>query len=299
VFAVLLSLFVFSQWRRGKRAILPLHMLKRRAQVGAALEAFFLFMGILVGTYYLPLWYQGTKGHSATRSGLDILPFMMSVVVFAGCSGAVISVGLSLLFIPLSKPCTENSSVLAVAVVVAPTVRHWRWFVVHGGCAYLQRESDRCENSENAFIPYLTSFTGYQILFGCGIGGAMQNTVIAVQSEYAREERLIPQATSIVNFLQLIGGVVGIAYVLSCHHRSRCYKVFFRIAGTIFDNQLRHNIPKNLPPGVAEAVVASVTAIKTLPPDVKTVIIEAYAKSLQPVFILGVPAGIMASLCAL
>jgi hypothetical protein len=96
VFAVLLSIFASWQWRRGKRAILPFHLLKRRAQIGAALEAFFLFMGILVGTYYLPLWYQGTKGHSATHSGLDILPFMISVVVFAGCSGAAISVGLHL-----------------------------------------------------------------------------------------------------------------------------------------------------------------------------------------------------------
>jgi hypothetical protein len=31
--------------------------------------------------YYLPLWYQATKGVSATHSGLDILPFMIAVVV--------------------------------------------------------------------------------------------------------------------------------------------------------------------------------------------------------------------------
>lgn len=81
VFAVLLSLFIFLQWRRGPRAILPLAMMKRRALIGCAAESFFLFLGILVGTYYLPLWYQATKGHSATKSGLDILPFMLSIVV--------------------------------------------------------------------------------------------------------------------------------------------------------------------------------------------------------------------------
>lgn len=35
----------------------------------------------IVATYYLPLWYQATRGHSATKSGVDILPFMMSVIV--------------------------------------------------------------------------------------------------------------------------------------------------------------------------------------------------------------------------
>jgi hypothetical protein len=186
-----------------------------------------------------------------------------------------------------------------VAVIVALTVCNWRRIAVHSGCAYPQFQSDWCERSKKYDHTVAHASTGYQILFGCGIGGALQNTVIAVQTEYAREERLIPQATSIVSFLQLIGGVVGVAYVPFCHDRSYCNNVWFRIAGTIFDNQLRHNLPRNLPPGVADAVVASVTAIKTLPPDVKAVVIDAYAKSLQPVFILGVPAGIMASLCAL
>ncbi len=32
-----------------------------------------------LGVYYLPLFYQA-RGHSATRSGIDILPFMLSIV---------------------------------------------------------------------------------------------------------------------------------------------------------------------------------------------------------------------------
>jgi MFS family permease len=44
-----------------------------------------------MATYYLPLWYQATKGVTATKSGLDILPYMLSTVVGAGLSGAIIS----------------------------------------------------------------------------------------------------------------------------------------------------------------------------------------------------------------
>lgn len=83
VFAVLrLCFFIYYQWRRGPRAILPLAIIERRAVIGTASEAFFLYFGILVGTYYLPLWYQATQGQSsATKSGLDMLPFVLSVVV--------------------------------------------------------------------------------------------------------------------------------------------------------------------------------------------------------------------------
>jgi Na+/melibiose symporter-like transporter len=44
-----------------------------------------------MATYYLPLWYQATKGVSATKSGLDILPYMLSTVVAAALSGGIIS----------------------------------------------------------------------------------------------------------------------------------------------------------------------------------------------------------------
>jgi hypothetical protein len=52
---------------------------------------------------------------------------------------------------------------------------------------------------------------GFQILYGSGVGAAMQNAIIAIQSEYAKEPSMIPQATSVLQFFQLMGGVLGIA----------------------------------------------------------------------------------------
>jgi hypothetical protein len=49
--------------------MMPLTMFKRRTQIGCCLEAFFLMLGLLMATYYLPLWYQATQGDSATKSG--------------------------------------------------------------------------------------------------------------------------------------------------------------------------------------------------------------------------------------
>jgi hypothetical protein len=124
--------------------------------------------------------------------------------------------------------------------------------------------------------------SGFQILYGIGIGGAMNNTIISIQAEFADSEDMIPQATSLVSFTQILGGVVGIA-----------------IAGALFSNQLRNNLPPGLDPAIAEAVVKSVTVIKTLPSEIQQSIIDAYVMSLHPVFIIGVPAGGLASLSSL
>ena len=45
----------------------------------------------ILGTYYLPLLYQAVKEDSATKSGLDILPFMIGIVGAAAVSGGIIS----------------------------------------------------------------------------------------------------------------------------------------------------------------------------------------------------------------
>jgi hypothetical protein len=128
----------------------------------------------------------------------------------------------------------------------------------------------------------LTLDIGFQILYGIGVGGAMQNTIISIQAEFADRAEMIPQATSLVNFTQLLGGVVGLA-----------------IAGTLFSNQIRSNLPAGLDPAVAKAVVGSVTVIKTLPADIQGSVINAYVKSLRPVFIIAVPSGALASISAL
>lgn len=45
---------------------------------------------------------------------------------------------------------------------------------------------------------------------GVGVGGALQNIIIATQAEWAFEEEMIPQASAIISFIQIVGGVVGV-----------------------------------------------------------------------------------------
>jgi len=235
----------------GDKANMPLKMFRRRTQIGACIEAFFVFLTLLTGTYYLPLYYQSAEEHSATRSGIDILPYMISVVTGAAGAGAIIN--------RLGRPLPF--------LIGAPLLASL-------GSGLLFWTLTKTMNTNHIF--------GFQVLLGFGVGAALQNTIISIQAEYVNEPIMVPQATSLVQFLQLLGGIIGIS-----------------VSGTIFGNQLSSNIAKYAPdlsPSVADAVRQSVKAIYTLQGQDKANVVKAYSDSLGHVFIIGIPAGLLASL---
>ena len=236
----------------GTRAMMPLRMFKRRTQIGASGEAFFLMFIFIGSTYYLPFFYQ-SKGRTPTQSGIDIIPFMLSAVVGTAGSGAIIN----------------------------KTGRYWPFLVFGpliaapaGGLLFTVDV-----NTANAKL------IGFQILLGIGTGVAFQNTIIAIQAEYADEPETIPQATSLVTFVQLVGGTVGIA-----------------ISGTVFGTKLTSNLAQYagvIPAETLAAVRQSVSVIFMLPKELQEPVVNAYVAALDYTFIVIVPATGLASLFAL
>lgn len=53
--------------------MMPLHLWRRRSQVGASGAMFMMMVCFLAATYYLPFFYQA-KGRTASQSGIDIIP---------------------------------------------------------------------------------------------------------------------------------------------------------------------------------------------------------------------------------
>ncbi|KAG8975463.1 hypothetical protein FRB90_009523, partial [Tulasnella sp. 427] len=251
VFAVVLFIWLGWEWYMGDKAVMPLSLFKRRTQIGACLEAFFIMLILLCAAYYLPLYYQSAEQHSATRSGIDILIYMIMVVVGAAIGGGIINkTGRPL-------PFLIGSPILAS---------------IGGGVTFW------CLTKH----PKASILYGTQVLLGLGVGGAMQNTIIAIQAEYVNEPEMVPQSTSLVNFTQLVGGIIGIA-----------------ISGTIFGNQLTKSLAHyapNLDPTLAVAVKQSVAVIYSLTGDDKAHVIRAYSEALGYVFIIAIPSGIFASL---
>lgn len=108
--------------------------------------------------YYLPLWYQATKGVSATKSGLNILPYMLSTVIGAALSGGIISkTGRYWPFLVLSP------LVLCVGAGLLFTVD------AHTPNARLIGQSPLISPMRKHDIDF--ALIGFQILYGVGVGG--------------------------------------------------------------------------------------------------------------------------------
>lgn len=119
---------------------------------------------------------------------------------------------------------------------------------------------------------------------------------MAIQAEFAHRPDFISQASALQLFCQLLGGVVGISYVLFNIHLMIKYSpngFFFRISGTIFGNVLSSKLNSyngQIPSEVISAVKQSVTVIFTLPKELQAPIVEAYIHALDYTFLYGVPA---------
>ncbi|KAG8860948.1 hypothetical protein FRB91_000144 [Serendipita sp. 411] len=252
VFGVVLPAFVYWELRLGSRAIMPMWLYKRKSQIGCSATSFFVMMNLIVGTYYLPFYYQASRGRTPTQSGIDILPFMLTIILSAAISGAIINfTGRYIYFL---RYATLISAVGAGLLFTLD---------IHTSSAKL---------------------IGYQIIYGLGVGCALQNTVIAIQTEWADRDELIPQATSIVTFFQLMGGILGIA-----------------IAGSVFANQLRSSLAiyaPGLDPHIAEAIKNTLSVVSSLRPDQQAQVLMAYVKALNYVFIVSIPTSVLASLSA-
>ncbi|GJJ10596.1 hypothetical protein Clacol_004823 [Clathrus columnatus] len=190
--------------------------------------------------------YQ-SLGSSATHSGLRILPILITLIIAAGISGGIVTkTGNYWWFLFLSPLVTCIAAGLLFTIDSSTTTAR---------------------------------IIGYQILWGIGVGCIFQNVLVAIQAEFEDDEELVPQASSLVPFINQP----------------------YSMAGSIFANRLHSNL-KTYAPGLSDeaesAVIKSVTAIMDLPASFRPGVIQAYAKSLAPVFLSALPAGVLASLSA-
>lgn len=115
---------------------------------------------------------------------------------------------------------------------------------------------------------------------GIGVGLIMQVTLLAVQN--AVEFQNMGTATSGVTFFRMMGGAFGVA-----------------IFGSVLNNRLEYNLPRLVPEdalaGIDSATLtSSPEQVLSLPPDVVAGVQEAFALSLETVFLLSVPLALAA-----
>ncbi|KAJ7472597.1 ABC transporter [Mycena latifolia] len=171
---------IFCGWEVyiGDRAMTPTSIFKSRSIWAILLYSFLTRFSLLLFSYYIPIFYQAVRHHSATSSGIDLLPFMLGVVLTVISSGQL--VGKFGYYWPF--------------LVGAPV-----FLAVGSGLLYTLNTS----TSSSKII-------GFQILAGIGTGMGMQNSLLAIQVEFKDAPRLLGQATSMGSFAQFFGGTIGL-----------------------------------------------------------------------------------------
>jgi MFS family permease len=158
--------------------MVPQKIFKSRSIYALIVYCFLTRFSLLLFSYYIPIFYQAAKHHTATASGINLLPFMLGTVLSVISAGQIVGkIGYYWPFL-----------------VAAPV-----FLALGSGLLYSLEQN----TSEAKII-------GFQILAGMGVGLGMQNALVAVQVEFQDQPGLISQATSMGTFGQFLGGTIGL-----------------------------------------------------------------------------------------
>ncbi|KAG9576627.1 putative MFS transporter, partial [Aureobasidium melanogenum] len=144
----------------------------------SCLTVFFTFASMLILNYFLPIYYQAVRGASPTMSGVDLLPSIISQMIFAIVSGVLVrKVGY---FLPFSIACGVLTAISSgLLSTLGPHTSVGKWI-------------------------------GYQILGGVGRGCGIQMPIIAIQNLLPKSQASV--AMSLLIFSQTFGGALFLAF---------------------------------------------------------------------------------------
>lgn len=174
LFAVLIIVWFAIQVKEKAMATLPLHILKQRSVAAGAFYSICLGAILMVWVYFLPIYFQAIFGSSAVRSGVQVLPLVLSLVVGSILTGAMVTaIGYYTPFL------IASSCIMSVGAGLCST------FGVHTGAP---------------------TWIGYQVVVGFGIGLGMQQSGMAAQRVLDKDD--VPIGVSLMFFAQSLGGAI-------------------------------------------------------------------------------------------
>jgi EmrB/QacA subfamily drug resistance transporter len=173
---VLFAIFIAVE-RRASEPIVPLHLFTNKvfriAFATGAIVGFAMF-GALT---FLPLFLQVVHGASATSSGLQLVPIMVSVLVMAIASGRRISATGTYRRFPIAGTAMVTLALFLLSHLSVNTP-FWQTAI-------------------------------YMVVLGAGLGLTMQVLLLAAQNSVPYAQ--LGVATSIATFSRSVGGSIGVA----------------------------------------------------------------------------------------
>ncbi|KAJ7445119.1 ABC transporter, partial [Mycena latifolia] len=177
VFSGVLTI-AFIAWEKllGDRAMTPAAIF--HSLYAILVYCFLTRFSLLIFSYHTPIFYQAVDHHTATSSGIDLLPFMLAVILTITITGRLVGVfGYYWPFLVVDPIFLGVGSGLFYTITLTTT---------------------------------LAKIIGFQILGRVGIEMGMQNTLLAIQVELKDRPKLLDQATSVASFMQFLGGTLGL-----------------------------------------------------------------------------------------
>jgi EmrB/QacA subfamily drug resistance transporter len=237
------------------------------------------------------------REHYAAEPILPLRLFRNRVFTITGAAAFILGLGMmgGVIFLPLylqvatgASPTSSGLLVLPLMVgIVTMSITTGRLITSTGRYKHFPIVGSVLMGVGLYLLSLMDTTTGrlqsslFMLVLGLGLGMIMQVLVIALQNAVAYRDLGI--ATSSNTFFRSLGGAFGSA-----------------LFGAILSSRLAYYLPRLLPPGSASVDPALLTGspamIHTLPPDVQTGLVEAFARSLSPVFFWAVPFAVLSLL---
>ncbi|KAF2464224.1 MFS multidrug transporter-like protein [Lindgomyces ingoldianus] len=215
--------FLIWEYYFGEKAMVPLHMLKRQVMACGFTTNNFQMGGLMLITYYLPIWFQSVKDASPTMSGVMTLPQSLSQIIFSIMSGWLVSrLGYYTPWAIVGSAFTALGT--GLMLTFTPSTDAGKWI-------------------------------GYQILVGCGRGFVIQNVFTAAQADLPKELEDIGSAFLV--FAMFLGGAIFVALgetILSNALPTELAKYAPGIPKSSIEQGLAASTLTKLPPSVAKSV---------------------------------------------
>jgi hypothetical protein len=153
-------------------AMIPLRIFRNRSVVLAQIIAVLMMIGTNTHTFYLPFYFQSAKGLTASKSGIRLLPYLLSVTAAELVTGT-------------------NVSMFGVYLP----------FMVFGTAIYTVASGLLCTLQVDSATARLV---GYQILAGAGFGSSLNICATVVRANV--QDKDIPIAGALSAFAPFFGG---------------------------------------------------------------------------------------------
>ena len=198
--AIVSTVLFIAVERRAAEPIMPLHIYRDPVISVALLASLLLGVSMFAGSVFMPLYFQGALGESATNSGSFLTPMMLGTVVGATLVGQL-----------MSRTGGHYRTLGLVSV----------GFMVGG--LYLMSRLD-INTARGVVIASM-------VLMGFGMGGTFPAFNIAIQN--AVSYRNLGVATSAAQFIRAIGASVGLAVLGSLLTRRFAVSVDSTVPGEV------------------------------------------------------------------